>query len=137
MVHPYLSLELLLNRKTNVTLSPRYKNNLGGRLLSRKKENTGFICLNCKAEVIALTNGSYRNHCPKCLYSKHVDIIPGDRKNNCLGLMKPVSIEYNSKKGYQLIHKCLKCRAVSKNIIAIDCEQEDEYIGFMKYKSKF
>ncbi|WDF05905.1 RNHCP domain-containing protein [Shouchella hunanensis] len=34
-------------------------------------------------------NGSYRNHCPFCLYSKHQDIIPGDRASTCGGLMEP------------------------------------------------
>ena len=90
-----------------------------------KNENQGFICQNCNKQVEELTNGSYRNHCPFCLYSLHVDIIPGDRKNTCLGLMKPISVEYNSKKGFQLVHKCLKCQNIQKNKIAENTIQED------------
>ena len=45
----------------------------------------GFVCENCKKEVKPL-NYSSRDHCPYCLYSKHVDINPGDRNNNCKGL---------------------------------------------------
>ena len=90
-----------------------------------KSENQGFICKNCSKQVLPLTNGSYRNHCPFCLYSLHVDILPGDRANDCLGLMKPIKVEYNTKKGFQIIHKCLKCGAIQKNKIAEDTVQED------------
>lgn len=90
-----------------------------------KNENQSFICLNCNKNVSELTNGSYRNHCPFCLYSLHVDIIPGDRKNECKGLMKPVSIEYNSKKGFQIVHKCTKCGTLQKNKVAENTIQED------------
>ena len=48
-----------------------------------------FICENCGSEVDKL-NYTARDHCPSCLYSKHVDIMPGDRDNLCMGLMKPV-----------------------------------------------
>ncbi|GIW69886.1 MAG: hypothetical protein KatS3mg101_0633 [Patescibacteria group bacterium] len=57
------------------------------KLFQKKKEN--FICKNCGYFVIG--NG-YTNHCPRCLYSEHVDINPGDRANTCEGLMEPVGI---------------------------------------------
>ena len=91
-----------------------------------KNDNMDFICQNCGKQVVALTNGSYRNHCPFCLYSLHVDIVPGDRKNNCHGLMKPINVEYNSKKGFQIVHKCLVCGAIQKNKIAENTIQEDD-----------
>ena len=50
-----------------------------------------FICENCGMEVTKL-NYTARDHCPYCLYSKHVDINPGDRMNACKGLLKPVGI---------------------------------------------
>ena len=39
--------------------------------------NEDFICENCGKDV---EKSSYtaRDHCPYCLYSKHVDINPGD-----------------------------------------------------------
>ena len=43
-----------------------------------------FICENCNKEVQKL-NYTARDHCPYCLYSKHVDINPGDRMNTCCG----------------------------------------------------
>jgi len=78
-----------------------------------------FICENCGKEVETL-GYSCRNHCPHCLYSKHVDINPGDRAENCHGLLEPIGIEMNSKKGYVIIYKCQKCGQIRKNIAARD-----------------
>ena len=64
--------------------------------MSRKRENTAFTCEHCGREVVPLTSGSYRNHCPFCLYSKHVDALPGDRMSECGGLMEPVGLTYKS-----------------------------------------
>ena len=44
-----------------------------------------FTCENCHKEVKPL-GYTARDHCPYCLYSKHVDINPGDRQNTCKGL---------------------------------------------------
>jgi len=95
--------------------------------MSRKSENTSFICAHCGETVIALTNGSYRNHCPLCLYSLHVDKGIGDRQSLCLGLMEPRGIVYNSKKGYQLVHVCRKCNEKRVNRIAENTEMPDDF----------
>ena len=94
--------------------------------MSRDQENTGFICEQCGHLVAPVTNGSYRNHCPHCLFSKHVDLIPGDRRNKCGGLMKPVGIQYKSGKGYQVIHRCLRCGENSVNRVAENTVQPDD-----------
>ena len=78
----------------------------------------GFVCENCKKEVKPL-NYSSRDHCPYCLYSKQVDINPGDRNNNCKGLLKPIGIEKH-RDTYKIIYKCEKCHQEHKNIIAKD-----------------
>lgn len=81
---------------------------------------TGFACLRCK-EINNDQNPSPRNHCAFCLYSLHVDReVPGDRLSTCLGLMRPVSIEYSGKKGYIIIHSCEKCGKKIKNKTAED-----------------
>lgn len=98
-----------------------------------KKSNKGFICEHCGKKVLPLNNGSYRNHCPYCLYSKHVDNVPGDRMNDCEGLMKPIGIKYNSGKGYQIIQQCLKCGTTKVNIIAEDTTQPDEIDQIIKF----
>ena len=62
-------------------------------------------CEHCGAEIIG--NG-YTNHCPSCLWSKHVDIHPGDREAGCKGMMKPTGIE--GKEGeWVIVHTCEKC----------------------------
>lgn len=93
--------------------------------MSRKKENKGFTCENSGSEVLPLNNGSYCNHCPCCLYSKHVDNLPGDRGSQCGGLMKPEDIKHKSGKGYQIIHTCIICGVQRANIVAEDTIQPD------------
>lgn len=77
-----------------------------------------FICENCNSTVLPLKY-SARDHCPFCLYSKHLDIFPGDRNNNCHGLMKPIGIE-KFKDTYKIIYKCEKCNEIHKNVMAND-----------------
>jgi len=78
-----------------------------------------FICEVCDREVEKL-GYTARDHCPFCLSSKHVDINPGDRNSNCLGVLEPIGIE-NAKKGqYKIVYKCQKCGEVKRNIMAYD-----------------
>lgn len=77
-----------------------------------------FVCENCGKNVDKL-GYTARDHCPFCLYSKHVDINPGDRQNNCRGLLKPVDIE-KFKDTYKIIYKCEKCNMEHKNIMSND-----------------
>ena len=77
-----------------------------------------FICENCHKHVDRL-NYSSRDHCNYCLYSKHVDINPGDRLNECRGLLKPIGIE-KYKDTFKIIYRCEKCRKTHKNIMARD-----------------
>ena len=82
------------------------------------KNDNFFTCENCGKEVTPL-NYTSRDHCPYCLYSKHVDINPGDRLNTCKGLLKPIGIE-KFKDTYKIIYKCNKCKTLHKNIMAND-----------------
>ncbi|MFI1828188.1 RNHCP domain-containing protein [Streptomyces sp. NPDC020412] len=94
--------------------------------ISRTIENTGFTCENCGTAVTPLVNGSYRNHCPFCLHSLHVDVSPGDRANDCRALMRPVAVEHHSAKGYMLVHQCTGCGARRRNRMAHDPRQGDD-----------
>ena len=78
------------------------------------KNDSGFICGHCKKEVPPLGYTS-RNHCPYCLWSRHLDENPGDRASECKGLMEPVSAVPDAKKGYIIIHKCTECGAIRRN----------------------
>ena len=82
-----------------------------------------FICLNFGKKVDKLEYSS-RDHCPHCLYSLHVDINPGDRQNNCKGLLKPIDLE-KFKDTYKIIYKCEKCNQLHKNIMAKDDSYEE------------
>ena len=93
--------------------------------MSRKSENVGFICEHCGRAVLPVDNGGYRNHCPFCLYSKHVDIAPGDRRSACQGLMLPIGMRYKPGKGYQIVHRCLVCGHRFVNKVAQGTVQPD------------
>ncbi len=75
------------------------------------KNKEDFICEHCGAEV---SGTGYTNHCPKCLWSKHVDINPGDRAEKCGGMMKPISAQTLGGKT-SIVHQCQKCGFEKKN----------------------
>jgi predicted Zn-ribbon and HTH transcriptional regulator len=75
----------------------------------RTKED--FSCKKCG---FAVQGNGYTNHCPECLWSKHVDVFPGDRAEECSGLMEPIGVEVKNKE-YSITHKCLKCGFVRPN----------------------
>ena len=80
----------------------------------RKQEN--FQCENCGHLV---QGNGYTNHCPQCLWSKHVDLNPGDRESTCHGMMEPIKVD--QKKGtYMIVHKCLACGLEKRNKTAKD-----------------
>jgi hypothetical protein len=100
--------------------------------LARSDENTGFSCEWCGADVPPLTNGSYRNHCWRCLRSKHVDgVSPGDRSSRCSGLMHPTGI-VRSRKGWQLVHRCEVCGIVRRNRIAESTSCQDDFDAILE-----
>ena len=82
-----------------------------------------FVCENC-GEKVGKLGYTCRNHCHSCLHSKHVDINPGDREETCHGLLVPVSVELDSKKGYVIVFKCQKCGAIRKNKAAEDDDMD-------------
>lgn len=94
------------------------------------KNDESFTCEHCRRHVDKLYYTS-RNHCPYCLYSIHVDNNPGDRENNCKGIMKPIGIEIDSKKGIVIVFKCSKCGIIKKNVSAKD----DNYEKILKLSS--
>ncbi|MDD3341038.1 MAG: RNHCP domain-containing protein [Bacilli bacterium] len=85
-------------------------------------KDESFICEHCKKEVEPLRY-SARDHCPHCLYSKHVDVFPGDRNNTCHGMLKPIGIEKH-KDTFKILYTCTKCGQAHKNIMAKDDSME-------------
>ncbi len=79
----------------------------------KKKED--FVCEKCGFMV---SGNGYTNHCPMCLWGKHVDINPGDRANLCGGLMEPLGIERKGKQE-RIISKCVKCGFIWRNRVSV------------------
>ena len=87
------------------------------------KNDNGFICVNCAKEVEPLKYTS-RNHCPYCLHSLHVDVMPGDRANECKGKLVPIQTLPDAKKGFIIIFKCEKCGEIVRNKTANDDDMD-------------
>jgi hypothetical protein len=81
---------------------------------SKNKED--FKCEHCGFE----TRGTgYTNHCPRCLWSRHVDINPGDRKEKCGGMMELIKTEY-LRGEFIIVHRCVKCGIQRRNTASKD-----------------
>jgi hypothetical protein len=96
-----------------------------------------FKCKHCHNYVT--TNPEFsgvgnRNHCPYCLWSRHMDLFEaGDRLAACKAEMQPVGLslkqarkKYGSSLGeLMLIHRCVDCGQVSINRTAADDDAEN------------
>ncbi|MDD2758521.1 MAG: RNHCP domain-containing protein [Patescibacteria group bacterium] len=80
-----------------------------------------FVCENCGTTV---KGDGYTDHCPECLFSKHVDINPGDRQSTCGGIMEPKSVE-NGKKGLVITFRCKKCDHTKRNRVSKNDNMEN------------
>ncbi len=89
-----------------------------------------FICERCGAFNVG---DGYTNHCAACLYSKHVDVAPGDRATTCCGTMRPTSVRM-SKGRWKLTHECERCGFVRTNFARP--EETDAVIRFMREQAK-
>ncbi len=95
------------------------------------RTNYGFVCERCGTQVLPLARGGYRNHCPKCLWSKHVDRVPGDRMESCRGLMAPVGVEPDAKRGWIIVHRCVRCGFMRRNRAALSDPRQPDDFGAM------
>lgn len=108
-------------------------------------DTQGFKCQECGAFVSAdraLSGVNNRNHCPLCLWSRHVDQdTPGDRKAICKSRMQPLGLtvkhtlkRYGMEKAGELmlIHRCKGCGKHSINRIAADDDPQAVYRLFQR-----
>ena len=70
-----------------------------------------FRCARCGTEV---RGDGFTNHCPRCLWSRHVDVAPGDRRDECRGMMRPVVVE-PGRKAWTIVHRCESCGFERRN----------------------
>ena len=101
-------------------MSRTYRDRATARQKPRQSEE--FRCRHCGAFVGAVMfGGKHRNHCPWCLFSRHVDgEKPGDRASSCRGLMAPIGAFTRPKGEHVIVHRCLSCDFERHNRIAAD-----------------
>lgn len=89
-----------------------------------RTETNDFTCIHCKGHVPVQAWGTrHRNHCPLCLWSRHVDDEPGDRACACRSGMEPIGIEVRQDGEWALIHRCTGCGTIGTNRVAGDDEE--------------
>lgn len=81
-----------------------------------------FKCVHCRAFIgPTIAGGKHRNHCPLCLYSRHVDgARPGDRASDCGAKMAPIARFTRSNGEPMVVHRCLGCGFERNNRLAAD-----------------
>jgi DNA-directed RNA polymerase subunit RPC12/RpoP len=80
--------------------------NIGGRTNFIVPPKEEYTCGHCGKTV---AGGRYHNHCPYCLWSKHLDDkVPGDRAAECQALMEPVGVT-SKKSTWRIVHQCTGC----------------------------
>ncbi|MSQ03266.1 MAG: RNHCP domain-containing protein [Myxococcales bacterium] len=83
-----------------------------------------FACVHCAGDV-PKGGRRPRDHCPFCLYSVHVDVVPGDRAASCAGLLVPVQV-VASAKGAMIQYRCVRCGAERRNRVLDDLAVPDD-----------
>ena len=96
-----------------------------------EKNDNSFVCVWCKKRVPELKYSS-RDHCTHCLASLHIDVNPGDRANECCGILFPIDVTISGKRGYIIQYKCSKCGKLHNNKSA----QDDEFSTILKVMNK-
>ncbi|WP_050761764.1 RNHCP domain-containing protein [Beutenbergia cavernae] len=81
-----------------------------------------FDCDHCGVAVSLDAPGtSHRNHCPSCLWSRHLDRnVPGDRQAGCSGGMEPIAVTVRGEGRWVLVHRCTSCGRLRLNKTAGD-----------------
>jgi len=95
--------------------------------LKFQRQREDFVCEHCGQEV---KGNGYTNHCPFCLWSKHVDVNPGDRAEDCGGLMEPATFEVAGG-DYYVHHRCWQCGQTKRNKLSRD-DDLDTVVNLMK-----
>ena len=88
---------------------------------ARRRDPRTFRCGNCSLDVPVDAQGTaHRNHCPSCLWSSHLDDVPGDRAAQCGAAMEPVAIGSRRSGEWMLVHHCRGCGTLRGNRVAGD-----------------
>lgn len=123
-----------LNEPDDLDLSRERKKRID--ITKRKEmEHGGFDCSHCSewAPINDQIGTHNRNHCPHCLWSKHLDKEKlGDRKSDCLSGMEPIALTFKKEGSdryeeegrrigeLMLVHECVADGKLRVNRIAGD-----------------
>jgi DNA-directed RNA polymerase subunit RPC12/RpoP len=94
----------------------------------------GFTCGRCGEEVPPLRKTS-RDHCPRCLWSMHVDVVPGDRAEDCGGLQRPVGASLTAGV-WRIRYRCERCEKISQCRAAGEGTSPDEWESLVALASQ-
>jgi hypothetical protein len=86
-----------------------------------------FDCVRCGAHV-PCGGRRPRDHCPSCLHSLHVDIVPGDRAAGCGGVLVPTGVA-PSPKGLVIAYRCDRCGMERRNRVLDDVVPPDDAVA--------
>jgi hypothetical protein len=90
----------------------------------KSQSDRAFHCAHCRAIIQPIAWGTrHRNHCPRCLWSRHLDDEPGDRRCPCAQAMEPIAIEVRRDGEWALVHRCCGCGVLRTNRIAGDDDE--------------
>ena len=84
-----------------------------------------FTCLHCGAAV-SPHGRTARDHCPHCLWSIHVDEVPGDRAARCGALLQPIALDHRDG-AYVLVYRCTGCGMERRNRVLTDGDPPDDW----------
>ncbi|HYZ91358.1 MAG TPA: RNHCP domain-containing protein [Actinomycetota bacterium] len=92
------------------------------RQQGRRRAPESFRCRQCGLDVGMQAIGTaHRNHCPNCLWSRHLDDdVPGDRDARCGSSMEPIAISVRGDGEWVIVHRCRGCDELHLNRIAGD-----------------
>jgi hypothetical protein len=87
-----------------------------------RRDPDTFRCRHCGLDVSTHALGTaHRNHCPNCLWSRHLDDdSPGDRSAECGSSMEPIAITVRGDGEWVLVHRCTGCDELHLNRTAGD-----------------
>jgi hypothetical protein len=84
-----------------------------------------FRCQHCDRDVPPGIS-RVRDHCPWCLRSLHVDVVPGDRAAGCGGVMDPFALELGGRAEAVIRYRCRLCGYEHRNRAALDVQPADD-----------
>jgi DNA-directed RNA polymerase subunit RPC12/RpoP len=92
-----------------------------------------FTCVYC-SKAVQPHGRTARDHCPHCLRSLHVDVVPGDRAATCGGRLDPYDVVVQTR-GVLIRYRCTRCGETKVNRAVLDGEVPDDWDVLVRLSS--